>query len=75
MGRQGRKGGRQCWCMRVIRNPGEEGSIRMRMRKTTLIPVFREFNTIDNFSLSVPVFTAAKQALQSNSTIISPHDS
>lgn len=51
------------------------GSIRMRMRKTTLIPVFREFNTIDIFCLSVPVFTAAKQALQSNSTIISPHDS
>lgn len=49
--------------------------IRIRARKTTLIPVFREFNTIDNFSLSVPMFTAAKQALQTNSTIISWHDS
>lgn len=48
---------------------------RRRRRRATLIPAFRDFDTNDNFSLSVPVFTVAKQALQSNSTIISRHGS
>lgn len=58
------------------RETERERSVRIRRRRrATLIPAFRDFDTNDNFSLSVPVFTVAKQALQSNSTIISRHGS